>query len=99
MCHEESQNNKANRATSGADAFDRTANGLGPVAWGPVWVQVPAECGRAFPQERGPVLPAPLVDGGWIDRSVTFEELSAWLRSVLERGGFDVSSINFNLFA
>ena len=35
-----------------------------------------------------------------VDRQVRhFEELSAWLRSVLERGGFDVSSINFNLFA
>ena len=69
------------------------ANGLGPMGWGPVWVQVAAECGRAFPQGKGPVLPAPLVDGGWMDRSVTSEELSAWLRSLLERGGFDVSSI------
>ena len=29
-----------------------------------------------------------------MDRSVTSEELSAWLRSVLERGSFDVSSIS-----
>ena len=70
------------------------ANGLGSIAWGPIWVQTAAECGLSFPREKGPVLPAPLVDGGWMSRSVTSEELSAWLRSILERGGFDVSEIS-----
>ena len=72
----------------------KDASDISPQGAGPVTFIVAAECGRAFPQEKGPVLPAPLVDGGWMDRSVTSEELSAWLRSVLERGGFDVSSIS-----
>ncbi|CAE7358825.1 unnamed protein product [Symbiodinium sp. CCMP2456] len=55
------------------------AVGLGPIAWGPVWAKV---------------LPAPTVDGGWMNRAVTSEELSAWLRGILEKGGFDVSNIS-----
>jgi len=70
------------------------AVGLGPIAWGPVWARVAGECGLPFPRGKGPVLPAPTVDGGWMNRAVTSEELSAWLRSILEKGGFDVSNIS-----
>ena len=71
MCHEKPQNGEADCATGGTILI-APANGLGPMGWGgPVCVQVAAECGRAFPPKKGPVLPAPLVDGGWMNRSVT----------------------------
>ena len=66
--------------------------GLTAVSWALAWRELARDQGPTIGVDR-PLLPAPVVSGGWQEAPISVEAGGRWLRSLLYRSGQDPSAV------